>query len=257
MNLDGKTAVVTGAGSGMGLGTCKEFVAAGANVVLFDLNEKALIAACEELGEKATYAVVDVSSETDVEAGVKKAIDTFGAIHICVNCAGMPSATLTINRKGLPHPLDKFRRVIEVNLIGTFNVARLCAAEMIKNELDSDDERGVIINVSSGAAQDGQAGQASYSSSKAGVEGLALPLARDLARHRIRINTISPGLFDTLMVQNLPANVRDEIVASIPCPRRMGQPSDFGKMARAVVENAYLNTACIRLDAGVRLAAKI
>lgn len=255
MNLKGKTAVVTGAGSGMGRGTCEEFVKAGANVLMLDLNEEAVREACEPLGEQAIYAAVDVANEEQVSAAIQKAMDTFGALHICVNCAGVPSATRTLNKDGSPHALDVFKRVIDVNLIGTFNVLRLCAAEMAKNEPE-EGERGVIINTSSGAAQDGQAGQTSYSASKAAVEGLALPLARDLAPNGIRVNTVSPGLFDTTMVNNLPDKVKDALVDMVLCPKRMGVPGDYGKLAVSIVENQYMNTSCIRLDAGIRLAAK-
>lgn len=255
MNIKGKTAVVTGAGSGMGLGTCEEFVKAGANVLMLDLNEDAVRQACESLGDQAIYAAVDVTSEEQVSAAIEQAVEKFGSIDICVNCAGMPSATRTLGRDGSPHALDIFKRVVDVNLIGTFNVVRLCAAQMAKNEPE-DGERGVIINTSSGAAQDGQAGQCSYSASKAAVEGLALPLARDLAPNGIRVNTVSPGLFDTTMVNNLPEKVKDALVDMVLCPKRMGVPSDYGKLAISIVENQYMNTSCIRLDAGIRLAAK-
>jgi len=255
MNLAGKTVIVTGAGSGMGRGVCEEFAKAGANVALFDVSKEAIIDLCEELGDRTIYAVVDVTNTDDILKGIRRAVEAFGAIHVCVNCAGTPSAMKTLDKDGAPHDLDVFRRVIEVNLIGTFNVLRLTAAEMARNT-PVDGERGVIINTSSGAAQDGQAGQAAYGSSKAAVEGLALPVARDLAAFGIRVNTISPGLFDTTMVNGLPDKVRTALTNMILHPKRMGLPVDYAILARHIVENPYLNTACIRLDAGIRLAAR-
>ena len=255
MKIEGKTAVVTGAASGMGRGTCEAFVAAGANVLAMDMDEAGLAALCEQLGERAAYAVADVTSAESVETAVKTAVERFGTIHICVNCAGMPAASKTIGRDGLPQSLEVFRRVVDVNLIGTFNVLRLCAAEMIKNQPEAG-ERGVIINTSSGAAQDGQAGQAAYSASKAGVEALALPIARDLSAHGIRVNTISPGLFETKMVGNLPEKVRIALIDMVLSPKRMGQPADYALLAKHLVENGYMNTSLVRLDAGIRLAQK-
>jgi NAD(P)-dependent dehydrogenase (short-subunit alcohol dehydrogenase family) len=255
MKISGKTAVVTGAASGMGRGTCELFIASGAGVMALDVDEAGLKALAEKLGPRLAYAVTDVTDPRSVEAAVKQAIAIHGGIHICVNCAGLPAAAKTIGRDGVPQALETFKRVVDVNLNGTFNVLRLCAAEMIKNEPENG-ERGVIINTSSGAAQDGQAGQAAYSASKAGVEALALPIARDLSSHGIRINTVSPGLFDTKMVGSLPEKVRTALIEMVLCPKRMGQPEDFAQLAKHVVENSYLNTSLIRLDAGIRLAAK-
>jgi len=239
----------------MGRETCGELIQAGTNVLAIDLHEEKLMALCQGLGCHAAYAIADVTDPRAVELAVTKAIEQFGAINICVNCAGMPAADKTVGRDGLPQALETFRRVVDVNLNGTFNVLRLCAAAMVKNSPE-DGERGVIINTSSGAAQDGQAGQAAYSASKAGVEALALPIARDLAAYGIRVNTISPGLFDTTMVGGLPEKVRDSLINMVLFPKRMGQPADYAHLVRHIIENAYMNTSVIRLDAGIRLAAK-
>ena len=255
VKLQGKTAVITGAASGMGRGTCEELVGAGVNVLAMDVREDKLKELCLALGTRAMYAVADVIDSQAVELAVAKAMTQFGAINICVNCAGMPAASKTISRDGAPQSLEIFRRVVDVNLNGTFNVLRVCAAAMVKNSPE-DGERGVIINTSSGAAQDGQAGQAAYSASKAGVEALALPIARDLAAYGIRVNTISPGLFDTTMVGSLPEKVRASLIEMVLWPKRMGLPADYARLVRHIIENVYINTSVIRLDAGIRLAAK-
>lgn len=257
MNLEGKVAIVTGGASGLGRATVEELVRAGARVALFDVQEEKAVALARALGSSALPAVVDVTSETSVAAGIEQVMAHFGALHVCVNCAGVPHAAKTVGREGKPFPLDLFVRVVTINLIGTFNVLRLAAAQMVKNEPSGESlERGVIVNTASAAAFDGQVGQAAYSASKAGIVGMLLPIARDLADVGIRINAIAPGIFETPMVQGMPAKVQESLAAMALFPHRLGQPAEFGRLVRHIVENPYLNAECIRLDAGTRMSAR-
>jgi 3-hydroxyacyl-CoA dehydrogenase / 3-hydroxy-2-methylbutyryl-CoA dehydrogenase len=253
MNLKDKVAVVTGGASGLGLGVCEEFVEAGAKVAIFDLNEDLGGEVAAQFGNNAVFAKVDVVDEDSVTGGIRKTLDMFGRIDICINCAGVADAAKTVS-KGAPASLGWFQKVVNINLIGTFNVLRLCAAEMIKNDpTDPDGDRGVIINTSSGAAYDGQMGQAAYSASKAGVIGMVLPIARDLARDGIRINAIAPGLFETPMVGGMPDKVRQQLTQGFLHPKRTGNPREFGQLCRHMVENPFMNAECIRFDAGLRM----
>jgi len=253
MNLKDKVAVVTGGASGLGLGVCEEFIEAGAKVAIFDVNEKLGFEVAANLGNKAAFFKVDVTDEDSVAAGVKSTVDAYGGIQVCINCAGVADAAKTVS-KGKPAALAWFQKVVNINLVGTFNVLRLCAAEMINNDPENGDgDRGVIINTSSGAAYDGQMGQAAYSASKAGVIGMSLPIARDLARDGIRINAIAPGLFETAMVAGIPDNVRAQLEEGFLHPKRTGTPREFGQLCRHMVENPFLNAECIRFDAGMRM----
>lgn len=257
MNLQGKVAIVTGGASGLGRATVEELVRAGANVAIFDVQEEKAAALAAALGSSALPVAVDVTSEASVAAGIQQVMTHLGAIHVCVNCAGVPHAARTVGREGKPFPLDLFVRVVTINLVGTFNVLRLAAAEMVKNAPGGEaQERGVIVNTASAAAFDGQVGQAAYSASKAGIVGMSLPIARDLAEHGIRINAIAPGIFETPMVQGMPSRLQESLASMALFPQRLGQPAEFARLARHVIENPYLNAECIRLDAGTRMSAR-
>ncbi|MEH7009585.1 3-hydroxyacyl-CoA dehydrogenase [Neobacillus niacini] len=256
MNLTDKVAVVTGGASGLGLATVTRLVEKGAKVVIFDLNETKAKEAVEQLGENVQYALVNVADEESVQKGINQTIEAFGAIHICVNCAGVGTPGKTIGKKGVL-PLEDFNRVIGINLIGTFNVLRLAANEMKNNEpLTDSGERGVIINTASVAAFDGQMGQAAYGASKAGVAGMTLPVSRDLSGLGIRVNTIAPGLFMTPMAETLPENVVQKLASSVEFPKRLGHPSEFAELATFMMEHEYLNGEVIRLDGGIRMSPR-
>lgn len=256
MNLQNKVAVVTGAASGLGFATCKTMAAAGAKVVGLDRDETKLATLASELGANCIVRSVDVADEASVQTGIDAAVQAFGTIHVAVNCAGVADSAKTLSR-GQPFPLATWSKVIAVNLTGTFNVIRFAAQVMSANEPGAGGERGVIINTASGAAWQGQIGQAAYSASKAGVMGLTLPVARDLAELGIRVVTIAPGLFDTSMVAGLPENVSQSIInRMILFPNRMGQAEEFGGLVRHIAENQYLNATTISLDAGARMSAR-
>ena len=258
MDIKGKVAIVTGGASGIGFGVCREFVKRGGRVAIFDLQAERAEQAAAELGRgNAIAATVNVADEAAVVAGIARTKDAFGAVHVAVNCAGVPFAAKTVDREGKPFPLDRWNKVIAVNLTGTFNVLRLAAAEMAKNGPEGEaQERGVIVNIASGAAFDGQTGQAAYAASKAAVVGMALPIARDLADLGIRVMTVAPGLFETPMVAGVPDKVRESLLKMMLYPRRMGAPWEAGALICSIVEIPYLNAECIRLDAGTRMAAK-
>lgn len=256
MQLKQKTAFITGAASGLGFAAAQRFVAEGANVLMFDLDAARVQEAAEKLGPTASWAAGDVTDEVQVQAAVDQALAKFGGLHVNVNSAGIGAAAKTLGRDG-PMPLEQFSRVVRVNLLGTFNVLRLCAAAMKKNPPQSDDdERGVIINVASVAAYDGQMGQAAYSASKGGIVSMTLPIARDLAREGIRVMTVAPGIFSTPLMQASPQPVKDALVDMIQFPKRMGLPEEFADVAAYIVTSPYLNGEVIRLDAGIRMAAR-
>ncbi|MCB1645525.1 MAG: SDR family NAD(P)-dependent oxidoreductase [Pseudomonadales bacterium] len=256
MDLKDKVAFITGGASGLGRATAENFIAAGAKVMVFDLNEENAAKAAEELGENAAYAAGDVADEDAVKAAVQKTVDTFGALHININSAGIGAAARTLGRDG-PMPLKTFEFVVRVNLIGTFNVLRLCSEAMQNNEpVTADGERGVIVNVASVAAFDGQIGQAAYSASKGGVAGMTLPIARDLAKIGIRIATIAPGIFETPMMQFAPPQVREPLIEMTQFPHRLGNPSEFAETAAYIVTCGYINGEVIRLDSGIRMQPK-
>ncbi|HBX36457.1 MAG TPA: 3-hydroxyacyl-CoA dehydrogenase [Pseudohongiella sp.] len=252
MEIQEKTAFVTGAASGLGLAATRALVAGGAKVLMFDRDEERLLEAAASVAGEVAWQAGDITDEQSVQRAVDSAIQQFGGLHININCAGIGGAAKTVGRDG-PMPLDMFRRIVDVNLIGTFNVLRLCAAAMCQRELEGDADRGVIINVASVAAFDGQRGQAAYSAAKGGLVGMTLPIARDLARDQIRIMTVAPGVFSTPMMQAAPEQVRDALVQSIQYPKRMGLPEEFADLALSIVRNRYLNGEVIRLDGGVRM----
>ncbi len=251
MQLKNKVAIVTGGSSGLGQATTERLIAQGARVAVFDLNREAGQALAEQLGEQVCFVPVDVTDAASVEAGVAQVVETFGALHICVNCAGVATPGKTVGRNGAL-ALEKFAQVININLIGTFNVLRVAAEKMAANEAESG-ERGVIINTASVAAYDGQVGQAAYSASKAGVAGMTLPIARDLAPSGIRVMTIAPGIFDNPMMQAMPDEVRNPLIAMVQSPKRFGQPEEYAALVQHIVENSYLNGETIRLDGAIRM----
>lgn len=256
MNLQGKVAIVTGGASGLGLGTVKSLHGRGAKVVIFDLNEEKAKEISVELGENVSYALVNVADEGSVQAGIDMVIEQFGAIHICVNCAGIAPAGKTVGKSGAI-PLENFKKVIDVNLIGTFNVLRLAAEKMVNNEpLTENGERGVIVNTASVAAFDGQMGQVAYSASKAAVAGITLPIARDLSAYGIRINAIAPGLFRTPMAEGLPEKVVEKLESTVEFPKRLGRPDEYASLVLFMIENEYINGEVIRLDGGIRMSPR-
>mgnify|MGYP001320367585 FL=1 len=248
--------MVTGGASGLGGGAVRRLAAGGGNVIIADINVEQGEALAAELGPQARFCKVDVTKEADVQAAVELARDAFGGLHGLVNCAGVAVVGKVLDRDNSPHPLDLFARGIEVNLIGTFNCLRLAAQMMTANEPDAEGERGVIINTASVAAFDGQIGQASYSASKAGVVGMTLPIARELARFGIRCVTIAPGLFDTPMMAGLPEEARKSLGQQVPFPPRLGRPDEFAALVAHIVENTMLNGEVIRLDGAIRMAPK-
>lgn len=254
MKLADTVSIVTGGASGLGQATVERFVAAGGRAAIFDLNDEAGNALAEKLGEHALFAKVNVTDEASVQAGIAATVARFGAINVCINCAGIGNAFKTYGKNG-PFPLADFNRIIQVNLIGTFNVLRLAAEQMARNE-PADGERGVIINTASVAAFDGQMGQAAYSASKAAIVGMTLPIARDLASLGIRVNTVAPGLIHTPLFNSSPQNVVDALSAMVLNPQRLGRPDEIAHMFAAIVENAYVNGETIRVDGGIRMQAR-
>ena len=251
MDVAGHCAVVTGGGSGMGAETARRLSAAGAMVAVLDLDEQVAGAVGAEIG--GIGLACDVSDTDAVEHAVARARETHGPARICVNCAGIAPAQRIVGRAG-PAPIEGFRRVVEVNLIGTFNVMRVCASEMAGlDPLNDTGERGVMIATASVAAFEGQIGQAAYAASKAGVVGMTLPIARDLASLGIRVMTIAPGLMETPMLAGMPADVRDRLAASVPFPRRFGRPGEFADLVEQIIANAMLNGSVIRLDGAIRM----
>lgn len=257
MKTEGKVAIVTGAASGLGFASACELAGAGASIAAMDLDEGRMGRLRDAIpADRLLVCTGSVADEDSVAAAVDAAVARFGAIHIAVNCAGVADAAKTVS-KGEPFPMATWAKVIGVNLTGTFNVIRLAAARMVKNEPNEDGERGVIVNTSSGAAWQGQIGQAAYSASKAGVMGLTLPVARDLAPYGIRVVSIAPGLFDTAMVAGMPDNVSRSIIdRMVLFPNRMGKAGEFAGLVRNIVENAYFNATTISLDAGARMSAR-
>jgi 3-hydroxyacyl-CoA dehydrogenase / 3-hydroxy-2-methylbutyryl-CoA dehydrogenase len=255
MKLSDVSAIVTGGASGLGEAVVRAIISGGGNAAIFDLADDRGNKLEKELGEAAVYCRADVSTETDVAAGIDRAIGKFGKINAVVNAAGVAFAGRTIGKKG-PMDLGQFERTIKINLTGTFNVIRLAAMKMSENAPGPDGERGVIVNTASVAAFDGQIGQAAYSASKAGIVGMTLPVARELAAYGIRIVTIAPGIFDTPMMAGFSDEVRASLGQSIPFPQRMGRPDEFASLVLQVFENTMLNGETIRLDGAIRMAPK-
>jgi len=255
MHIANHNFIVTGAASGLGAATAEMLVEAGARVMLVDLNAEAVAAKAASLGEQARHAVADISQEAAAKAAVDAAVAAFGSLHGLVNCAGIVGAEKVLGKHG-PHGLDSFSRVINVNLIGSFNMLRLAAAAMAEGPTTEEGERGVIINTASIAAFDGQIGQAAYAASKGAIASLTLPAARELARFGIRVMTIAPGIFETPMMAGMTQEVRDSLAAGVPFPPRLGRPTEYAALARHIIENSMLNGETIRLDGALRMAAK-
>lgn len=252
MQIKDHVFLVTGAGSGLGAAVARMFAAAGARVVLVDVNAEAGAAMAAELGAAACFVRADVTRAEDGAEAVARALNTFGHVHGLVNCAGVAPGEKVVGREG-PHRLESFARAVSINLIGTFNMLRLAADAIVKEQADGEGERGVIINTASIAAFDGQVGQAAYAASKGGVAALTLPVARELARFGVRVVTIAPGIFETPMMAGLPQPVQDALGQSVPFPSRLGRPAEFAALVRQICENSMLNGEVIRLDGALRM----
>lgn len=253
MRIDNVSAIVTGGASGLGYATAEYLASREAKVALFDLSGDKLEEAAARLG--AVFAPCDVTSEAEVTAALDAAIAANGLPRIVVNCAGVTHGERIVGRHG-PASLEAFARTVQINLIGTFNVMRLAAERMMQNEPLEDNERGIIINTASAAAFEGQIGQAAYSASKGGVASLTLPAAREFARSGVRVMAIAPGIFSTPMMDLLPQEIQDSLGAKVPFPSRLGQPSEFARLAGHMIENTMLNGECVRLDGAIRLEPK-
>ncbi|WP_302138922.1 SDR family NAD(P)-dependent oxidoreductase [Halomonas alkalicola] len=254
MHIKDNTFLITGAASGLGAATAERLVAAGGRVVLCDLSD-AVKAHAERLGDAARAVRGDVTSGDDIQAAVDAAVELSGGRGLAgvVHCAGVVSVAKLVDREGNPADLDAYARTININLVGTFNVMRLAAAAMAKNAPGEEGERGVIINVASIAAMDGQVGQCAYSASKAGVVGMSLPAARELSRHGVRVMAIAPGVFETPMMSEIPDEAAQALAAAVPFPKRLGRPEEFARLAEQIITNVMLNGEVIRLDGGIRM----
>jgi NAD(P)-dependent dehydrogenase (short-subunit alcohol dehydrogenase family) len=253
MQIENKVFIVTGGASGLGAATAELLISAGAKVMLVDMNTEAVAAQAQRLG--AQSVVADISNEAAAEAAVQATVKAFGSLNGLVNCAGIVRGEKILGKNG-PHALSSFAQVINVNLIGSFNMLRLAAAAIAESEANADGERGVIINTASVAAFDGQIGQAAYSASKGAIASLTLPAARELARFGIRVMTIAPGIFETPMMAGMAPEVRESLAAGVPFPPRLGKPAEYAALVRHIIENSMLNGEVIRLDGALRMAAK-
>jgi len=255
VQIKNKVFIVTGGGSGLGAATARRIVAAGGNAVLIDINEDAGAAMVAELGDAVRFVRADVTSEDDVKVAVETAVSEFGSLHGAINCAGIAIAVKVLGRKGI-HSLEAFSKVIQINLIGSFNVIRLVAEVVAQNEPNGGGERGVFINTASVAGYDGQIGQTAYAASKGGIIAMTLPLAREFARSGMRVVTIAPGIMDTPMLAGLPEKARISLGQQVPFPSRLGDPDEYAALAEHIIENSLLNGEVIRLDGAIRMAPK-
>jgi len=255
MNNKDAVALVTGGASGLGEATVMGLVKKGAKVAIVDMDSAKGEKLAGTIGANAIFVNADITSEADIRQALGKIIDTFGKINVAVNCAGIATPGKILGRKG-PLPLESFNKVLQVNLVGTLNVIRLAVEQMINNTPDGEGEKGVVVNTASIAAFDGQIGQASYCASKGGIVSMTLPLARECADYGIRVVTIAPGLFETPLMAGLPPAVKEEMVSTIPFPRRLGKPDEFAALVTHIIENTMLNGCCIRLDAALRMPPK-
>jgi NAD(P)-dependent dehydrogenase (short-subunit alcohol dehydrogenase family) len=256
MDIKGTSAIVTGGASGLGNATVKMLHGLGARVVIADVIEDRGEAAAKELGDGAVFVKTDVTDEAAGRQAVDTAVEKHGGLNILINCAGIGGAIKILNKDGSVHDLEKYRRILTVNLIGTFNMLRLGAAAMAKGEPNAGGERGVIVNTASVAAYEGQIGQAAYASSKGGIVALSLPAARELARQGIRVNAIAPGIFDTEMLARVPEPVRKTLGQSVPFPSRLGLPEECAGLIQHIIENPMINGESIRIDGALRMAPK-
>jgi 3-hydroxyacyl-CoA dehydrogenase / 3-hydroxy-2-methylbutyryl-CoA dehydrogenase len=255
MQIKNSVAIVTGGASGLGEACVRNFMARGGKVSILDFAEDRGQKIAQELGKDALFCMTDITKEADVQAAVNQTAETFGAIHIAVNCAGVGIPAKVLGKSG-PMDMGHFNKVIQINLVGTMNVVRLAAEQMVRNQGNADGEKGVVINTASIAAFDGQIGQAAYSASKAGVAGMTLPIAREFAEYGIRVMTIAPGIFGTPMLRGLPENVQESLAKMVPFPKRLGEPLEFAALVQHIVENPMLNGEVIRLDGALRMAAR-
>lgn len=255
MRVAEHTFVITGGASGLGAATAQHLVTQGASVVLLDINQQAVLAQAQQLGEHALGLVCDICDSNQVEQALAAATERFGALHGLINCAGIVGAQRILGRKG-PHDLADFSRVLQINVIGSFNMLRLSAQIMANNPVNEQGERGVIINTASVAAYDGQLGQAAYAASKGAIVSLTLPAARELANFGIRVMTIAPGVFETPMMAGMTDEVRASLCADVPFPPRLGKPEEYAALAQHIIENSMLNGEVIRLDGALRMGVK-
>ena len=255
MRLDRATAIVSGGASGLGLATARRIIEAGGRAVLLDINEEQGSRSASELGERARFVAADISSEEQVRAAVNAAVEFMGGVSLAVNCAGILLPARVLGRDG-PVPAESFLRSLTINLLGSFILLKEAANVMQVNEANADGERGVIVNTASVAAFEGQIGQAGYSASKGGVVGMTLPIARELARFGIRVNTIAPGIFLTPMMAGLPQDVQDSLGRQVPFPPRLGRPEEYADLVASIYSNAMINGETIRLDGAIRMQPK-
>ena len=255
MQLNGTTFIITGGASGLGAAVARMVVGEGGRVVIADVKDAEGLAFARELGAAARFAHTDVTDEASAKAAIGAAVDAFGGLQGLVNCAGIATGEKVVGKEG-PHALASFARTINITLVGTFNLTRLAADVMAKGAPNAEGERGVIVNTASVAAFDGQIGQAAYSASKAGIAGMTLPIARELARYGIRVMTIAPGIFETPMMGTIPKEIADSLGKMVPFPPRLGRPPEFAALVREIVANVMLNGEVIRLDGAIRMAPK-
>lgn len=255
MKITDKTFLITGAASGLGLAVAKMIIENGGKAVLLDINEDAGKLAEKELSGNAFFVKTDVSDENSVQKAIDATKEKYGGISGVINCAGIGPAQRVVGKNG-PHTLDFFQNVLNVNLVGTFNMIRLGANQMQNNEPDANLERGIIINTASVAAFDGQIGQAAYSASKGGIVSMTLPIARELARSGIRVMTIAPGIFETPLMSSFSQEIQDSLGQQVPFPTRLGKPAEFAALVKHIIENTYLNGEVIRLDGAIRMQPK-
>ena len=255
MDINGITALITGGASGLGEACGRLLVKSGAKVALLDLAEEQGQKLAAELGDNALFIKTDVTDENQVASAVAQTLEKFGAVQVAINCAGVGIPAKVLGKDG-PMSMGHFNKVVQINLMGTMNVIRLAAAEMVKNPAGEDGEKGVVINTASAAAFEGQVGQAAYSASKAAVAGMTLPIAREFADYGIRVLTIAPGLFETPMLLGLPEKVQVSLGQSVPFPKRLGKPDEFAGLVKHLIENRMLNGEVIRLDGAIRMAAR-
>jgi 3-hydroxyacyl-CoA dehydrogenase/3-hydroxy-2-methylbutyryl-CoA dehydrogenase len=255
MEIRGSVAVITGGASGLGEACVRKLVNKGAKVSIFDFDGGRGQSVASEMGDTVIFCMTDITREKDVQSALNKTVETFGAVNIAINCAGVGIPAKVLGKEG-PMTMDHFNKVVQINLMGTMNVVRLSAEVMVKNQGNEDGEKGVVINTASIAAFDGQIGQAAYSASKAGVAGMTLPIAREFAEYGIRIMTIAPGIFNTPMLHGLPENVKEALNKMVPFPKRLGEPAEFAGLVQHIIENPMLNGEVIRLDGALRMAAK-
>jgi NAD(P)-dependent dehydrogenase (short-subunit alcohol dehydrogenase family) len=253
LEIQDRTFFVTGGGSGLGAATARLLAEGGGRAVIADVKDEAGESVANSIGEKARFVHTDVTDEESVQAAIDATLEAFGGLHGLVNCAGVGPAKKVLGRKG-PHPLEDFRKTVEINLIGTFNTTRLAAAVMAENEPTEYGERGVIVNTASVAAFDGQIGQPAYAASKGGVVALTLPVAREFAPLGIRVMVIAPGIFETPMLAALPEEARESLGKQVPFPARLGKPEEYAALVEHIVENQMLNGEVIRLDGAIRMA---